>query len=85
MGGRREHTAHEPLSAAVMVVEVPLTGLSFSVLGQRDGNAVCARLPEPLAAGLRAHGWRFYDFIGSGGCRFMCSWSTTDADIDALL
>jgi len=27
--GRREHTAHEPLIAAVMVEEVPLTGLSF--------------------------------------------------------
>jgi threonine aldolase len=27
----------------------------------------------------------FYDFIGSGGSRFMCSWATTDADVDALL
>jgi hypothetical protein len=29
--GRREHTAHEPLIAAVMVEGVPLTGLSFGV------------------------------------------------------
>jgi threonine aldolase len=55
------------------------------VLGRREANAVFVRLPAPLAAGLRARGWRFYDFIGSGGCRFMCSWATTDADIDALL
>ncbi len=57
----------------------------IELLGSREANAVFVRLPEPLAAGLRACGWRFYDFIGSGGCRFMCSWATTDADIDALL
>ncbi|NBP51930.1 MAG: threonine aldolase, partial [Actinobacteria bacterium] len=33
----------------------------------------------------RAKGWRFYDFIGSGGCRFMCSWAVGDADVDAIL
>ena len=55
------------------------------VLGRRQANAVFARLPIDLAAGLRARGWRFYDFIGSGGCRFMCSWATTPADVDALV
>jgi threonine aldolase len=29
--------------------------------------------------------WKFYDFIGAGGCRFMCSWATSDADVDAFL
>jgi threonine aldolase len=73
-------------NAAAARLESGLRGIAgVEVLGQREANAVFARLPEPLAAGLRAHGWRFYDFIGSGGCRFMCSWSTTDADIDALL
>jgi threonine aldolase len=55
------------------------------VLGRREANAVFARLPETLAGALRARGWRFYDFIGAGGCRFMCSWATTDAQVDALL
>ena len=57
----------------------------IDVLGTRDANAVFARLPETVAAGLRGRGWVFYDFIGSGGCRFMCSWATTPADVDALL
>jgi threonine aldolase len=57
----------------------------IDVLGSRQANAVFARLAEPLAAGLRARGWQFYNFIGSGGCRFMCSWATTDADVDAIL
>lgn len=55
------------------------------VLGERQANAVFARLPERLATRLRNRGWTFYDFIGSGGSRFMCSWSTSDADVDALL
>ncbi|MFM8891800.1 MAG: threonine aldolase family protein, partial [Planctomycetia bacterium] len=55
------------------------------VLVQRQANAVFARLPPDVSHGLRARGWKFYDFIGSGGCRFMCSWATQPADVDALL
>ena len=58
---------------------------AIEVLGSRQANAVFARLPDEMAAALRARGWKFYNFIGSGGCRFMCSWATTDADVDALL
>jgi threonine aldolase len=55
------------------------------LLGVRDCNAVFVRFPGDVAAGLRSAGWRFYDFIGSGGCRLMCSWATTDADVDAFV
>jgi len=55
------------------------------ILGRREANAVFARLPPALAEGVRRLGWRFYDFIGAGGCRFMCSWATTDAEVDSLL
>ena len=57
----------------------------IEILGQREANAVFARLTPAHAATLRERGWRFYDFIGAGGCRFMCSWATTDADVDAFL
>lgn len=57
----------------------------IEVLGERQANAVFARIPSSLAAGLRDEGWHFYDFIGSGGYRFMCSWATRDADVDAIL
>ncbi len=49
-----------------------------------EANAVFARLPEALKAGLKSRGWQFYSFIG-GGSRFMCSWHTTVNDVDALL
>ena len=78
------HARHA--NAAAARLERGLAGVpGVEILGRRQANAVFARLSPGLAAGLRARGWRFYDFIGAGGCRFMCSWATTDADIDALL
>jgi threonine aldolase len=47
-------------------------------------NAVFVQLPAPAIAALRQRGWVFYTFIGSGHCRFMCSWATSREDIDAL-
>jgi threonine aldolase len=35
-------------------------------------------------ARLRAAGWSYYTFIGNAA-RFVCSWATTPADVDALL
>lgn len=55
------------------------------ILFQRQANAVFARLPVPWNDHLRKQGWRYYDFIGKGGARFMCSWATTEADVDALV
>jgi len=49
-----------------------------------DANAVFVQLPEATITALRDKGWVFYTFIGSGHCRFMCSWATTDADITSL-
>ncbi len=50
-----------------------------------QANAVFVRMPDPLIEALRQRGWHFYTFIGSGLARFMCSWSTCQADIDALV
>lgn len=50
-----------------------------------EANAVFVRMPEELLKGLRERGWVIYNFIGSQMVRFMCSWQTTEADIDALL
>jgi len=49
-----------------------------------EANAVFVQLPENAIAALRRHGWVFYTFIGSGHCRFMCSWATSAAEIAAL-
>jgi threonine aldolase len=49
-----------------------------------QANAVFVEMAAALAQGLRARGWRFYDFIG-GAYRLMCAWDTGDADIDHLV
>jgi threonine aldolase len=54
------------------------------VLHAPQANAVFARLPAAAATALRARGWRFYEFIAGGGCRFMCSWDTEPASVDAF-
>ncbi len=44
-------------------------------------NAVFVQLPDAVTAAMRRLGWRFYSFIGKGGCRLMCSWDTTEEDV----
>jgi len=53
------------------------------VLYPVEANAVFVELPEAAHARLATSGWRYYRFIG-GGARFMCSWATTEAQIEAL-
>lgn len=55
------------------------------LLAPVEANAVFVDLPRDRAGALRARGWTFYDFIATGGYRLMCSWQTTEADVDALL
>src|SRR6185437_3679409 len=49
-----------------------------------DANAVFVKLPQPLAQGLNERGWEIHDFIG-GVSRMMCSWQTTEGDIEELM
>ena len=68
----------ERLHAAV--ASIPGVQILYPV----QANAVFVRLPEAIIAALHEQGWWFYTFIGQGGCRFMCSWDTTEADVDAF-
>ncbi|MFO1171104.1 MAG: low specificity L-threonine aldolase [Hyphomicrobiaceae bacterium] len=61
--------------------EVPGIRLMFPV----EANAVFAEIPAPIQAGLRAKGWRFYTFIGDGGCRLMCAFDTSPETVDRFV
>jgi threonine aldolase len=50
-----------------------------------EANGVFAQLPEKTVDAMHARGWKFYQFIAGGGCRFMCAWDTTEASVDAFL
>jgi threonine aldolase len=55
------------------------------VMFESQANSVFLQMaPEALDA-LRALGWHFYTFIGSGGARFMCSWDTKTEEVAALV
>lgn len=55
------------------------------VLYPRQANSVFLDLPATTAESLRARGWKFYNFIGESGCRFMCAWDTEPSTVDRLL
>lgn len=48
-----------------------------------EANAVFISAPEKLLDRVRQRGWRFYTFIG-GAARFMFSWDSDPARIDAF-
>jgi len=51
------------------------------ILFPNQVNSVFVDLPKPTIQALWSRGWMFYNFIGEGGCRLMCSWDTTEEDV----
>jgi threonine aldolase len=47
-----------------------------------EANGVFVNLPDAAVSRLKTD-WTFYTFIG-GGARFMCSWATSEAAVEAL-
>jgi threonine aldolase len=49
-----------------------------------EANALFINLPTKSIEYLKNKGWYFYEFIGEGGVRLMCSWDTTMEEINEL-
>jgi threonine aldolase len=47
-----------------------------------EANATFVRLSESLVRELNGRGWHFYKFIEPDVYRLMCSWATSEAEID---
>jgi threonine aldolase len=83
-GAWLRHAAHANAMAARLEAGISqLPGLKL--MFPRQANAVFVELPGAVVAALRQRGWVFYTFIGQGGCRLMCAWDITEADVDAFL
>lgn len=74
------HARHANQMAALMF-ELISTLPGVRVLFPRQANSVFVDLPKPAIQALWGKGWLFYNFIGDGGCRLMCSWDTTEEDV----
>ncbi len=79
-----KHATHANTCAAKLsnaLAKIP----GVQLVHPTEANAVFVQIPEKAVNTLHNKGWVFYTFIGSGHCRFMCSWETNDADIEALV
>lgn len=76
---RHANEAAARLSAALGGIE------DAELIHPVEGNLVFIRLPPAVIQRLREAGAGFYNLGGEGVCRFVCSWATTDADIESLL
>jgi len=47
-------------------------------------NSVFVRLPERVITEMHQRGWLFYTHVSQDDCRLMCSWDTTEADVNAF-
>ncbi|NOY29195.1 MAG: low specificity L-threonine aldolase [Planctomycetes bacterium] len=50
-----------------------------------QANSVFVDMPKAWLEQLRRQGWLLYTFIGNNCVRLMCSWKTTDDEINALV
>ena len=74
---RHSNAMAERLSLQLGAIE------TVKLLFPSEANAVFAKIPAPLVAKLYDRGWRFYTDVGpGGGARLMCSWDTTEKDVD---
>ncbi|MDB6121008.1 MAG: threonine aldolase, partial [Pedosphaera sp.] len=82
-GAWLRHAAHANAMAerlAAKLGEVPGVAISFAC----QTNGVFARMPQAVIQALYARGWKFYTHVSPDDCRLMCSWDTTEADVDAF-
>ncbi len=83
-GAWLRHARHANAMAARL--EAALRAVpEVKILFPRQANSVFAELPQSVIVGLRERGWKFYTFIGAGGCRLMCAWDTTEQDVNDFM
>jgi threonine aldolase len=55
------------------------------ILYPREANSVFARLSSEVVQAMHQRGWHFYTDVGpDAGARLMCSWDTTEQDVDSF-
>ena len=61
----------------------PLPGIQ--IVHAVQTNSVFAQIPDEVVNRMYQRGWKFYTHVGNEGeARLMCSWDTTEQDVDAF-
>ncbi len=83
-GAWLRHAAHANAMARRLeagIRTIPGVSVAYPV----ESNAVFARIPDRVVAGLHDRGWHFYTHVGGWEeSRLMCSWDTTQEDVDGF-
>jgi threonine aldolase len=78
-----KHAQHANRCAALLASRLK-TEANLTPALPVDANGVFLNLPKALEQALHDRGWVFYNFPGDTA-RLMCSWQTTEADINSLI
>ncbi len=83
-GAWLRHAAHA--NAMARRLGEAVTGIDgLELVRPVQANAAFVRMPKAWHKALEQRGWHAYGFIGDGGVRLMCSWSTREEDVEALV
>lgn len=83
-GAWLKNASHANKCAALLekkLASIPGISIKFP----REANAIFLQMPPEIADRLKGLGWKFYTFIGAGGARLLCSWETTEEEIESLV
>ena len=83
-GAWRRHAAHANAMAKRLEPACAASTASASCSPSRPTPS-SPRCPRAVQEGLRDRGWDFYTFVGDTGVRLMCSWDTSEEDVDAFV
>jgi threonine aldolase len=76
-----KHAAHANAMARRLAAAIEnLPGVEM--IAPVQANGVFVELPLHVIEAVRAKGWRFYNFVGATGVRFMCAWDTPPEAVD---
>lgn len=82
-GAWLRHARHANAMAARLdarLREIPRVTIAFPV----ETNVVFAGIPDNVVQAMYTRGWKFYTNVGVNYARLMCSWNTTEGDVDAF-
>ena len=76
-----KHAAHANAMARRLAAAIEkLPGVKL--IAPVEANGVFVDLPATAIDAVRVNGWRFYNFVGATGVRFMCAWDTPPELVD---
>jgi threonine aldolase len=79
-----KNARHANAMAALLEEKVRAAGFA-DFLFPREASALFVHLPDDVVERMHAAGWHFANFFAPHIYRLMCSWATTEADIEAFI